>query len=91
MELKDQVVSLDLAMRLNELGVGQSSLWWWAYMGEDENDKPIHSLVQASYVAVGFSAFTTSELGELLPYRFNINAIAEGQRTYYMYTSKWLQ
>ena len=31
MQLKDQVVSLDLSKRLKELGYKQEGLWWWEY------------------------------------------------------------
>ena len=39
MKLEDQVVSLDLAKRLKELGVRQESFWAW-YEAFDRDDTP---------------------------------------------------
>lgn len=60
MKLDDQVCSLELAKRLKELGVKQNALFSWNKYGTfftqqmEPEDSPI-------------SAFTVSELGEMLP------------------------
>lgn len=72
MELKNQVVSLEIAKQLKSLGVKQSSLWYWVNLGKDfdKND-----LVYAGELANGdtndetVSAFSVAELGEMLPHR----------------------
>lgn len=77
MELKDQVVSLELAKRLKELGVKQESLFWWSWFDYAPKDK--YELVNREDVNTDYpfySAFTTSELGEMLP-----EAIREGHMT----------
>jgi len=70
MNREQQVVSLELAKKLNELGVKQESLFYWVrhwvpaierrafdlFYGKDENDK----------VNEYISAFTVAELGEML-------------------------
>ena len=65
MKLEEQVCSLELAMRLKELGVKQESLLWWrettvsgeAYISHWEGPK----------TSLHYSAFTVAELGTLLP------------------------
>lgn len=71
MKLEEQVVSLDLAKRLKELGVKQESLYVWRqgfdatkdyeYVGK--HDPEMSGLTICS-------AFTVAELGEMLPYAF---------------------
>jgi hypothetical protein len=73
MKLEQQVVSLDLAKRLKELGCKQDSYAFW---NARPNDPPV---VLAGYELGAFnslntpkrsriaSAFTVAELGELLP------------------------
>jgi len=80
MKLEDQVVSLDLAKRLKELGVKQESLWWWHDYGKLEkpiNDKNFLGKYNGWYSTnkrendrintYKYSAFTVAELGEMLP------------------------
>jgi hypothetical protein len=71
MKLEDQVVSLELAKKLKELGVKQESLFWWLelYQGPDDKFNPRYFLNWGKHqdVEVQFSAFTVAELGEMLP------------------------
>jgi hypothetical protein len=77
MELEKQVVSLELAKRLKELGVPQNSLFEYRLFNitstEDFWSKPIMvgqvpEKIGEAYVGGGrLSAFTVAELGELLP------------------------
>lgn len=66
MRLEDQVVSLDTAKRLKELGVAHRSLFHWERL---QNGK--HYLQRDEYVGSfceeTYAAFTVAELGELLP------------------------
>ena len=76
MELEQQVCSLDLAKKLKELGCKQESYWyWWRPNHTTENWELTH-LKHTAQFAKGntcvetvrnISAFTTSELGEMLP------------------------
>ena len=77
MELSQQVVSLEIARRLKELGVPQKSLFYWARSGEhfcqtDKVEAGEASIVSEKppydfpFECLG-SAFSCSELGEILP------------------------
>ena len=67
MKLEQQVVSLELAKQLKELGVKQDSLFYWS----KQVDQIHWGLEHAKYFAVDkrqdVSAFTVAELGEMLP------------------------
>ena len=73
MRLEYQVVSLELAKRMKELGFGQESLWWWASRdGRDTPQKVIYNKIVSDIEAGNnndpiCSAFTVAELGEMLP------------------------
>lgn len=76
MNLEQQVISLELAKKLNELGVEQESLFYWVNLDTNwvltivnkyeyifnfnNNTSDILSLKH-------YSAFTVAELGEMLP------------------------
>ena len=73
MKLENQVVSLDLAKRLKELGVKQENEFYWRETkanfvkelgGTVLLDKSYLPLTSKRYLA--FSAFTVAELGEML-------------------------
>jgi hypothetical protein len=59
--LEKQVVSLDLAKRLKELGVKQESVWYWF------RDRLILGRGEGGNMQTFTSAFTVAELGEMLP------------------------
>jgi len=61
--LEQQVVSLELAKRLKELGVKQESLFYWDSHAIDNVQNGYGLTENGEY-----SAFTVAELGELLPY-----------------------
>ena len=70
MDLKDQVVNLELSKRLNELEVEQDSLFFWVitlttdyHISYVEGDKKLLPLERNDF----YSAFTVAELGLLLP------------------------
>lgn len=67
MKLEQQVVSLEIAKRLKELGVKQESLFWWEYNGSFEY-KVIYGRRLEDEKKSGryISAFTVAELGEML-------------------------
>jgi len=70
-KLEDQVVSLELAKRLKELGVKQESLVHWVRTGDswrlsDQGIGIAHSYYQK---AEKISAFTVAELLQMLPER----------------------
>lgn len=65
MKLEQQVVSLELAKRLKELGVKQESLFYW--QGADKNGYIINFEKDLfEYDCEKYSAFTVAELGEML-------------------------
>lgn len=70
MKLEQQVVSLELAQKLKELGVKQESLYYWATFDVDE-EAPAEIIDAYTRKAkswfIGencYSAFTVAELGE---------------------------
>jgi len=63
MKLQDQVISLDLAKRMKELGFKQKSLWWW---NETPDGATLSNKKLCSYRNVG-SAYTVVELINMLP------------------------
>ncbi len=73
MTLSSQVCSLPLAKRLKELGVKQESLFWWGLHGKSIYYEKEKIQLQVKWQEKGnedwASAFTASELGEMLPER----------------------
>ena len=75
MELSEQCVSLELAKRLKELGVKESSLFYW--IGKKNVDIAVFGIMfihEFANLEDGtldqyefYSAFTVAELGEMLP------------------------
>src|SRR5262252_9202184 len=63
--LEQQCVSLELAKRLKELGVKQESVWGW--MQESVSKQYWLGLSDDKKTFAVASAFTVSELGEMLP------------------------
>lgn len=84
MELERQVVSLELAKKLKELGVPQESLFFWCsdYQGimllsqQEYSDNLRNKTPQLSKIA---SAFTVAELGEMLPEIFRSEKYKRGK------------
>lgn len=79
MKLEQQVISLDLAKRLKELGVKQESLVTWVQSTEGDQSYKLISFKEFygahnNYFCAGFddeahpmyAAFTVAELGELM-------------------------
>lgn len=79
MKIEDQVVSLELAKKLKELGVKQKSLFTWIKDFHTNNEWKVGTAVDIGnnqdaisrrlepWYTVGPSAFTVAELGEMLP------------------------
>ena len=71
MKLENQVVSLELAKKLKELGVKQESLFYWVLLenefGKDWIIIQGDDSIEAVYKNNKYSAFTVAELGEILP------------------------
>ena len=69
MELSEQVVSLELAKKLKELGVEQKSLfYWYKFLSGEEFQIQNRIDIKNSLVIKEetYSAFTVAELGEIL-------------------------
>lgn len=64
MKLEQQVCSLELAKRLNKLGVEQESQFYWQRFNSMGKQKWAVSNTTNSHCV---SAFTVAELGEMLP------------------------
>lgn len=69
MELKDICTDLEYAKKLKELGVKQDSLFYWR---QNKNNKkalftPRNKIHTANMIWLRYSAFTSTELLELLP------------------------
>src|SRR2546428_112393 len=84
--LEKQVVSLEPAKRLKELGVKQESFWAW-YDTTDRDDTPHFNRFDAHCTGctlpkqaweAKYAAFTVAELGELLhPHAYSIKGQSE--------------
>lgn len=83
MNLEKQVVSLELAKRMKELGFEQEGLFYWKeWNWENQGEPKTTSTGGWKIVGKGFppyfpdgleiSAFTSSELGEMLPAKIRI-------------------
>lgn len=72
MKLKDQVVSLQLAKKLKELGINQKSLWRWQYVGGiwEPTSLKKEFIEKNNSNPETFEAFSVAELGEMLPFKF---------------------
>lgn len=87
MELTKQVVSLELAKKLKELGVPQESLFWHCHITYPKLKKKIHffrskeerRIQKGGPVEIICSAFTVAELGDLLPDEF-ISTVRENKK-----------
>lgn len=74
MKFENQVVSLELAKKLKDLGVKQDSLFYWGESFTNNGDKEFNiyfNSVQACNILDEYSAFTVAELGEMLPEHVN--------------------
>lgn len=69
MKLEQQVVSLELAKKLKELGVKQESLFYWSMQVGGHFSPQFRGYTSAlsGRQVPYFSAFTVAELGEMLP------------------------
>ena len=70
MNLESQVTSLELSKKLHELGVKQESLFYW-YKDNNEWLLDYNERLLIEF-RENYSAFTASELLELLPHRITI-------------------
>lgn len=70
MKLEDQVCSFELAKELKELGVFQDSLFYWNKDGKGIYTGSVKKIAFETD-PLEFSAFTVSELGEILPYKIH--------------------
>lgn len=73
MTLERECVSLDLAKRLKELGCPQNSLFYWVQYPNEEWYLKCYCFTSDKNngcVWDKISAYTTGELGEMLPYGF---------------------
>lgn len=89
MNLENQVVSLELSKKLEELGIVQESLWYWVY--HNKNDKFIWNLFQKDEddkANKHISAFTVAELGEMLPGKLCFGVIGSGRKNFWLGTNK---
>ena len=68
MKLEAQVVSLELAKKLNELGTKQDCLFvWWKDIDSGQWSIAEKTILAQPFVTEFYLAFTVAELGELLP------------------------
>ena len=66
MKRENQVISLEHAKKLKELGVEQDGLYWW--VNEEDNEKTFVLSEQTKFVSGGFPDFSEEE------YEFNYSA-----------------
>ena len=90
MELEDQVVLVDLAREMNELGAEQDSAWYWIQQGDYIDDWSEAFLFSKKERAIydltlegDCSAFTVAEVDDMLP-----GHIEKGKKKYYLFVTK---
>jgi hypothetical protein len=81
--LEKQVVSLELAKRLKELGIKQQSFFRYARPRRGRFTLKYSRTIGNSDVTWEISAFTIAELGEMLPWK-----VIKGDTTYWLYLGK---
>lgn len=101
MKLEDQVVSLELAKKLKELGFKQESICYWSLYDINEPNDP--RVVYDNFRVINMdprkditeelrigSAYTVAELGEILPHMIFMDDPTDfdGIETYY-YDNRW--
>ncbi len=87
MKLEQQVISLELAKKLKELGVGQESAFCWEWSGVQGDAATLvkwEDHTEHDHQPWIYSAFTVSELGEMLPivigdYVFDTSKMTTGE------------
>jgi len=74
MKIEDQVVGLELAQEMKELGAKQDSFWCWnryitskPYLTIGAKRYKDEFAVDGSYIQYSVSLYTVAELGEMLP------------------------
>lgn len=80
MKLEEMVCSLEVARQLKELNVKQESLFWWRKYAPKTGETYISAWQISLYKGStnnyeSISAFTASELGEMLPRKIEIPQI----------------
>lgn len=68
-DIKNQVTNLQISIKLKQQGVPQNSIFYWKYLNEDHcvlKYRPNHVIPNVWTGFKIFSAYTVSELGELL-------------------------
>lgn len=106
MTIENQVTSLEPSKQLRELGVRQESLFWWATFRNESSPKEqwgnvyseiipedqLEDLQERRYLKdlSVCSAFTASELGELLPVEFHNDDLEKfSMRIWKDYDGQW--
>ncbi len=72
MKLEDQVVSLELAKKLKELGVKQESLFKWNLDRIRGRWEISQYIISTNFEDEKCSAYSVAELGEMLPHTINL-------------------
>ena len=73
MEIKDQVINLELSQEMEELGAEQDSLFSWMVYKNKPSHMELTKWARNDYGGIGikdrelYAAFTVAELGEMLP------------------------
>jgi len=67
MKLTDQVISLDTAKKMKDLGVKQDSYWVWTKIKDHTGLVSANTHLLNPYAVSSYSAFTVAELGVMMP------------------------
>lgn len=78
MTLEQQVVSLELAKKLKELGVKQQSYFSWYWIGLSDLKYAVATAEDVKHPTA--AAFTVAELGEMLPLRIDARSKKDGRK-----------
>lgn len=89
MKIENQVVSLDIAKRLKELGVPQESYFHWSFIDFTQQETSEWQICIGRQDINCFSAYTVAELGELLPFLFKKDDKSFAWNVYPTENKKW--
>jgi len=75
MKLEETTCSVELAQKLKELDVAQDSIFYWikeAFLGVADQNTLYQPDERQDGKRLGVSAFTSAELGEIIPYSLGV-------------------
>lgn len=94
MKLHEQVITLDQAKKLKEIGIVEDSLFYWLDNGGERTQAIIYNEDKKNiWGDIGFPAFTVSELMDMLPHELGdrmLTIMPSNEGNEFLYTVLYL-